>query len=153
MHDARAAAWLGSEHFDSAMTRAPCGCDLANKAEREPDPEAAEMMRSQVALAREAWGCRFGDCEPVELGREQRLALAAIQRMTGWEAPPTCPRAALSHPFLIDALRLAPALEHGTLPTLRELPNVLVDAVYACAEGRGARTEYDQKVRESREQK
>lgn len=135
------------------MTRAPCGCDLANRADREADQGAADMMRSEVTKAREAWGCRFGGCEPVDLGVEQRLTLAAIHRMTGWSPPPTCPRASLSHPFLIDALRLGPALEHGTLPTLRELPNVLIDAVYTIAEGRGARAEYEQKVKDSREQK
>lgn len=153
MLDARAAAWLGSEHFDAAMVRAPCGCDLANRAERETDSEIAETMQSQVTQAREAWGCRFGRCEPVELGREQQLALAAIERMTGWQPPPTCPRASLSHSFLTDALRLGPALEHGTLPTLRDVPNVLIDAVYATAEGRGERQEYERKVRESRESK
>ena len=68
--------------------------------------------------------------------------------MTGWTGPPTCPRASLSQPALIDALRLLPAVEHGTLPTLRDLPAVLHEAVCAASEGRGARLTYEQKIRD-----
>lgn len=68
--------------------------------------------------------------------------------MTGWSGPPTCPRASLSQPALVDALRLVPAIEHGTLATLGHLPNVLHEAVYASAQGRGERMEYEEKIRE-----
>lgn len=68
--------------------------------------------------------------------------------MTGWSAPPTCPRASLSQPALIDALRLLPAVEHGTLPLLDHLPHVLHEAAIAAAAGKGERWDYEQKVRE-----
>jgi hypothetical protein len=47
-----------------------------------------------------------------------------------------------------DALRLLPAVEHGTLVTLQGLPAVLHEAAYACAAGRAERYEYEQRVRE-----
>lgn len=74
--------------------------------------------------------------------------------MTGFAAPPTtCPRAALSHPALVDALRLLPAAEHGTLPALDHLPNVLIEAVYAAAQGKGERLEYEQRIRDQKAKK
>lgn len=79
---------------------------------------------------------------------------AAVGRMTGWQAPPTtCPRAALAHPALVDALRLLPAAEHGTLPALDHLPNVLHEAVYAAAQGKSDRLEYEQRIREQKSKK
>jgi hypothetical protein len=50
-----------------------------------------------------------------------------------------------------DALRLLPAVEHGTLVTLQGLPAVLHEAAYACAAGRAERFEYEAKVREQKQ--
>lgn len=130
------------------MVRTPCGCDLERRAEREVTPGAAAVLSKNAAEAKRKWGCRLGGCEPVELDKDHRAALAAIARMTGWHGPPTCPRSQLSQSALIEALRLLPAVERGTLPMLDHLPNVLHEAVYAAAQGKGERWDYEQRVRE-----
>lgn len=112
------------------------------------NPGAASLLARNAAEAKRKWGCKLGGCEPVALDRDHLAALAAIARMTGWHGPPTCPRSSLSQPALIEALRLLPAVEHGTLPTLDHLPNVLHEAVYAAAQGKGERWDYEQRVRE-----
>lgn len=144
----RAAAWLGSDQFDAALVRAPCGCDMERRAEREADPNAARMLAKSADAAKRAWGCKLAGCDSVALDKDHEAALAAIKRMTGWSGPPTCPRAALSHPALIEALRLLPAVEHGTLPMIDHLPNVLHEAAFAAAQGKGERWDYEQRVRE-----
>ncbi len=139
---------MGSDQFDAALQHAPCGCELERRAQREPQPAVAQSLAEAAGRAREAWGCRLADCSPIALSKRHEQALGAVTRMTGWSPPPTCPRASLSDPALVDALRLLPALEHGTLPTLDHLPNVLHEAVYAAAQGKGDRWEYEQKIRE-----
>ena len=109
----------------------------------------AERLR-EAAEARERWRCAYVGHTPGELATEQREALGAIEYLTGWAGPPTCPRAALSQPGLLDALRLLPTIEHGTLPTLTHLPAVLHEAAYACAAGKSERLEYEDKVREQK---
>lgn len=146
----RAAAWLGSDQFDAALAYAPCGCDLERRAQRERNAVVRAERLREAAEARERWCCPYAGHEPRELPTEQREALGAIEYLTGWAGPPTCPRAALSQPGLLDALRLLPAIEHGTLPTLTHLPAVLHEAAYACAAGKGERLEYEDKVREQR---
>lgn len=147
----RAAAWLGSDQFDAALMHAPCGCDLERRASREADPIAAKTLAAGADAARRAWGCHIADCDPVEHDKQHAAARGAIARMTGFSPPPTtCPRAALSHPALVDALRLLPAAEHGTLHTLDHLPNVLVESVYAAAQGKGDRLEYEQRIHEQK---
>lgn len=121
---------------------------MERRADREANPTAAKKLRAESVAAKAAWGCELGGCHRTKLGPHHVAALGAIKRMTGWSAPPTCPRASLSHPALVDALRLLPAAEHGTLPTLDHLPAVLHDAVHAAAQGKGERWEYEQKIRE-----
>ena len=144
----RAAAWLGSDQFDAAMVHAPCGCELAEKAQREADPGARRVLARESTEAQREWRCVHAGCEPGELSRDRLLVLDAVERMTGWRGAQTCPRAALSAPGIVDALRLLPAVEHGTLVTLQGLPAVLHDAAYACARGRSERFEYEQRIRE-----
>lgn len=127
---------------------APCGCELERRAEREANPAAAKTIGEPAEAAKRAWGCPLAGCERVDLDEQHVKALGAIKRMTGWSAPPTCPRASLSHPALVDALRLLPAVEHGTLPMLDHLPNVLHEAAFAAASGKGERWDYEQRVRE-----
>lgn len=110
-------------------------------------------MRQTAQKARCDWRCVLAGYEPGEVGERQQATIKAIQRMTGFDAGVTCPRALLSHPAIIDALRLLPALEHGTLPLMDKLPAVLHEAVYACGEGRGMRYDYENKVREAKAKK
>ena len=144
----RAAAWLGSDQFDAAMVQVPCGCDLDARAAKETDPAARAVLVREAREAQRAWCCPYGghDLRPLDAARVQ--CLDAVQRMTGWRGAPVCPRAALSAPGTVDALRLLPAVEHGTLPTLTGLPAVLHEAAHACAAGRAERMEYEQKIRE-----
>lgn len=147
----RAAAWLGSDQLDAAFALTPCGCDLAARAEREPEPTARVALERAAIEAQAAWGCHLAECEPQPRTHNQQRTCEAIARMTGWSPPDnTCPRAALSHPALIDALRLLPAVEHGALPGFGEIPAVLHDAAYTAAQGRGERIEYEDRIREQR---
>lgn len=148
-----AAAWLGSDQFDAAMVSTPCGCDLEARSAREVDAAAGRVLAREAQAAKLAWQCPYAGCEGAALGRAQEESLGAVERMTGWRGPATCPRAALSAPGIVDALRLLPAVEHGTLPTLTQLPSVLVEAAYACAQGRAARYEYEAKIREQDQQR
>jgi hypothetical protein len=144
----RAAAWLGSDQFDAALIQTPCGCELAEKAQREPDANARKVLSREATDAQQGWCCPHAGhaLRPLDFARVQTLD--AVERMTGWRGAQTCPRAALSAPGVTDALRLLPAVEHGTLVTLQGLPAVLHEAAYACAAGRSERYEYEQRVRE-----
>ncbi len=124
---------------------------MERRAEREADPNAARMLSKSAEAAKRAWGCKLGGCDAIALDKDHEAALGAIKRMTGWAGPPTCPRASLSHAALIEALRLLPAIEHGTLPLLDHLPNVLHEAAHAAAQGKGERWDYEQKVRERKQ--
>lgn len=147
----RAAAWLGSEHLDAALALTPCGCELAHRASREIDATARSAIASAAVEAQRAWGCHLAGCDPAERTHNQERACSAIERLTGWSPPRgTCPRAALAHPALIDALRLVPAVEHGTLALAGEFPAVLHDAAYTAAQGRAERFDHEHRVREQR---
>jgi hypothetical protein len=53
----RAAAWLGSDQFDAALIQTPCGCELAEKAQREPDPSARKVLSREASDAQRGWCC------------------------------------------------------------------------------------------------
>jgi len=135
------------------MVHAPCGCALEAKARREVDPAARRVFESGAEAAKRAWRCPYAGCEEGPLEQPQVEALGAIERMTGWSGPPTCPRAVLSTAPLTAALRLLPAAEHGTLPMLTDLPAVTHEAVHAAAQGKGERWEYEEKIREQARKK
>jgi hypothetical protein len=115
-------AWVSSEEFEGAMFHAPCGCDLIHKAQRDPDPDAAEALERDARDAQQRWRCPFaGHPEPGRTGAPPlddaaREALARTERVTGLKAlqrAGTCPRWYAAQPFARETCRARAAAERG----------------------------------------
>ncbi len=77
--------WVGSDALREALGDAACGCDLLERADSEPDPRGAAVLRSDAAACQQEWRCprAGGRIDPEALGEGHRAALDRVRQLCG----------------------------------------------------------------------
>jgi hypothetical protein len=113
--------WVGSDALTEALADAPCGCDLADEAEklRAREPRGAAVLDADALLAQAAWKCprTCGNWNPTGLDADHRTALDNVCRLTGLDAEDlrTCPGAYTRTPDAHEAATLLRWLKSSAL--------------------------------------
>lgn len=131
-------AWHGSGSLADAMSPAPCGCDLIEKAKDEKDPRAAKVLDADGQRLQQQWRCPQV-CKATEeaLPAPCAKAIANVHRLVGVDPtagdPPeftVCPCYYARLPEAIQVSRLLRLTRQGQL-SLR-VPNpsgAILDAI------------------------
>lgn len=132
----------------------PCGCSIARDADKEPDEQAAQVLRESAAEYRRQWQCPgAGGKEPAECSLEARESLVSVERLTGTKGLTTCPHWYASRPWAHHAARARRWREHGHLDAVATPTSALVYAVEEIDAGVSARQQDDDERRERKRDK
>lgn len=147
--------WVGSDALTAALSDAPCGCDLADRAAAMADERGAAVLRSDAAIARAAWRCprAGGRIDPDALDAAHRAAIASTCALTGCDASDlrTCPGFYARTPEAHEAVKLLRWQRAGQLQMRMPHPSgAVVEALDAVAQSVSAR-ERDEMERIRRE--
>lgn len=113
--------WVGSHALTDALADAPCGCDLAEQADRlrASEPRGAKVLDADAEHHRAAWRCprTCGNWNPTDLDAEHRGALDNVRRLTGLDEEDlrTCPGAYTRTHDAHEAATLLRWLKSGAL--------------------------------------
>jgi hypothetical protein len=143
-------AWRGAPDLDAAIAPVGCGCDLARRAARDPDPAAREALGPAATLAQQRWGCpRAGHTPPAPLDDGCREVLTAVATLTGTTGCATCPLAGLGAPWVARAARAHAWREHGELRAVEPVPSAaLIDAIDRIDQATGDRYRHEREARD-----
>lgn len=100
--------WATSRAFSDALTPSPCGCELERKAEKIRDPRDREAALDRATQCQRQWRCSKAGHPSAEskdeLDPQAQIALQAVELLIDDELPPECPNAALSKPWVWQAV-------------------------------------------------
>lgn len=141
--------WVGSVALRECLAEAPCGCDLAERAESERDPRARKALTADVALHRERWRCpraEGGAVDPSALGEAHRAALERTRALTGADEGEfrTCPGHYARMPEAFAAVELLRWFDKGQMHLRCPHPTPAVVEAIDLARGSVAARERDE---------
>lgn len=128
----------------------PCGCEMARKAEREPDPQAAQTLREGAEAFRREWRCPGEGRREPEEDEAVAARLRPVERLTGASGMRTCPQWYASRPWAHRAAQARRWREHGELAAVDVPTSALVAAVETIDASVSARQQDDDERRERR---
>lgn len=142
--------------LESALGPTGCGCAQIERAEREPDPDGAAVLRASGERLQRVWQC------PCATGREPpasaeglpapaQEALEHVERLCGGGGFTTCPLFYARLSWVRESVRARRWAERGELRAYTGEPTrVLLDAIDAVDAGIGARQHADEIERENK---
>jgi hypothetical protein len=129
------------------MSPAPCGCDLAQAAEKHPDKRGRDVLETDAKAARARWNCVYSGArvEGRELDAGCIRAIDGVSRLIGAKLPrDRCPGMCGRG---VDAHRVTELKEWrdaGQLQLLMpRVPRVYEQAINALTQGLKAREAYE----------